>query len=684
MNSRVVLSLLAISLTLVGLHRIGAMDTHYNILSKQYQHSYIANDDGISNANISIHKDYIAMECEIDNLKGNRFCELDVLLSNDISQGLNLSTYKNLLIDVEYTPPNAEQKTLPLRVYLRNYNPAYSTQNDITSSKYNSVQFEPGVTSSLKKIPLKSLQVATWWIEQNKIGFENAQVDLSNVVKIELTTAHLTETGRYRIKLNQFILQGELLSEQTLLKILLLAWLLTTIFLINRQRRILKQVSNRDPLTKALNRRGLNSWLDKQFTKGNASKNIVMFYIDIDDFKKVNDSYGHIVGDKLLINFSLIIREQIDFYFEKYKPNTNILARLSGDEFALVFINLGDNQIIDIAQNLMSRFTKEICIDDIFLRVNVSIGIAKSSDVHTPSAVNLMESADAAMYYAKRNGKNQFKIYNLDISKTLTSRKNISASLRKAIHNNDFTLVFMPIYQNNQSRSITSIEVLIRCTSPSLEGIGPEQFIPIAEEFGLIKAIDLWVLESSFKLMQSHQELIKAHSLLFCINVSALELTNKSFPTHLEHLLLQYNIDASCVELEITETSLINVDDDCLSILNSLKALGVKLSLDDFGTGYTAFNQLINYPVDTIKIDRSFVEKISSNGHHDATMVDIILSIAKSYELDVIAEGVETLSQLDYLEKRGCGAFQGYYLSRPISWEDIKHKLGESPSNIVK
>ena len=446
-------------------------------------------------------------------------------------------------------------------------------------------------------------------------------------------------------------------------------------FLVNRQRRILKKVSNEDNLTHVLNRRGLNYWLNKYLTTNDNSKEVVMFYIDIDDFKKVNDSYGHFIGDKLLINFAYIIKEEVNLYFDKYKVNTNILARLSGDEFALVFIDLGENQIRELSNNLRSRFTKEISIDGVFLKVNASIGIAKSSSLQVPSAVNLMENADAAMYFAKNNGKNQFKIYDLTVSNELTMHKKISTSLSSALHNNEFKLVFMPIYKNIDSLPIISIEVLLRCTSQSLQDIGPEIFIPIAEEFGLIKAIDLWVLENTFKLINYNDEFIKHKNLLFCINISAMELINKDFPQQIKLLLSQYCIDASLIELEITETSLINVDEDSISILNQLKALGFKLSLDDFGTGYTAFNQLLNYPIDTIKIDKSFVDKISNDKSHDSIMVDIILGIAESYQLNVIAEGVATQHQFNYLENKGCNALQGYYLSEPISWEEIKNKL---------
>ncbi len=669
LNTRVVILLTLISFSLVGLHRTGVMNTYFNVLDTKHLHSYRTSDDGSSNSKLSLHQNFVEMECYIENLNYHRFCELDIMLTNNKTRGLNLSEYKNLIVGVEYITPDTSDNDLPIRIYFRNYNAQYSNLSDVTSSKYNSVQFEPNKQIESSKIPLSALQVSTWWIEQHKIDFNNAQVDLSNVTSVEFSTAYLSDVGTYKIRLNQFQLQGELISEANLLRALLILWLLSTIYLINHQRRILQKISNIDPLTQALNRRGLNAWMQKYFTDKASYSKVCMLYIDIDDFKTINDTYGHLIGDKLLQKFCQITQEEVNLYFEKYKKNTNVLARLSGDEFALVLVNVSDNQIIDIAECLLTRFTKEIFIDDIFLKINASIGIAKGEDIHTATPINLMEHADAAMYHSKNNGKNQFKIYGQDIENTIVLRKKISNALTHAINHNEFSLVFMPIYLNNLE--ISSVEVLLRSTSSKLKNIGPDQFIPIAEEYGLIKTIDLWVLEETFKLIAQHTELVNKHDLQFCINISSVELTNSAFPSQVEKLLARYQILANQIELEVTETSLINIDENCIDILNQLKTLGVNLSLDDFGTGYTAFNQLVSYPIDTIKIDRTFVGKINNTTESDSTMVDIILGIAQSYQLKVIAEGVETQYQCDYLRKKNCDGLQGYHLSKPIEWCDV-------------
>ena len=234
--------------------------------------------------------------------------------------------------------------------------------------------------------------------------------------------------------------------------------------------------------------------------------------------------------------------------------------------------------------------------------------------------------------------------------------------MRKAIENDQFNLLFMPIYTTGKL-DIHGAEVLIRCSAPELNGIGPDTFIPIAEEYGLIRDIDLWVIEKTFQYIHQHLDLLRVKNTLFCINISALELVNKTFPEQLQQLLLKYRINPNHIELELTETSLINVDEHSISLLHELKKLGVSLSLDDFGTGYTAFNQLLNYPVSCLKIDRSFVSNIDKN--KNAAIIDTIITLADSLNVVCIAEGVETELQRDYLLSKNCRYIQGYLYSKP-------------------
>jgi len=226
------------------------------------------------------------------------------------------------------------------------------------------------------------------------------------------------------------------------------------------------------------------------------------------------------------------------------------------------------------------------------------------------------------------------------------------------------------------------VEVLLRTNTQVLSEIGPEVFIPIAEEYNLIKNIDLWVIEATFKQISKEIALLRQHPLIFCINISAAELHNPDFVPHLIELLTLYKIEPSWIELELTETSLIDTDEMSINMLKNVNALGVKLTLDDFGTGYTAFSQLINYPVDNLKIDKSFIDNLNSSDDTQATMVKAIISIAKSYQLQTIGEGVEKQEQYEFLLEHGCDLIQGYLFAKPMAWSSFKEIL-TAPNNRV-
>lgn len=672
-NTKIVLVLLCISALSIVLHRVGAFKTYFDLLDARHGFSPVPNSltqiDATPNARVDYSDGLLRMDCTVVDLEFYRYCGVSIKLNEDPRQGFDFSQYRNILLDVEYIHPDSDQPLLyrPIQMLFRNYNAHYSTVDNNASLKYNSIQLVPTAELLQKPIPIESFQVSTWWINEYEIPYVDAQPDLTNVSLVEIETSGVTKVGRYQITVKKMVLQGNLFSEYNLIKALLLMWLLATLFMVNRQHQILKIMSNRDPLTKVMNRRGLSQWLGRHFEGGPRPCNVVMYYIDIDDFKKINDSYGHVVGDRLLCEFCSVIETEL------HKLNINevagdyLLARLSGDEFSLVFEGLDDEYIELIANKLLERFTDVILVGGLEIKINASVGISKASSETNSSAV-LMGNADAAMYHSKKSGKNQYKVFDKDVFEDIVFRKNIASALRESISCDLFSIVLMPIY-SSQGLAIRGGEVLIRCQEPSLRRVGPDVFIPIAEEYGLIRDIDAWVIEATFQKIDTNRELYGSRQLLFCINISALELVNRGFPQHLKRLLCKYKINPHWIELELTETSLIDVDEQSIQLLHEIRDLGVRLSLDDFGTGYTAFNQLLNYPVSCLKIDRSFVASLSDLPSSDSTMVDVILGIAESYELNVIAEGVESQAQLEYLQSRQCEYLQGYFLSKPIDWE---------------
>ena len=409
---------------------------------------------------------------------------------------------------------------------------------------------------------------------------------------------------------------------------------------------------------------------------GKEQYHIGLLYIDLDNFKRVNDNYGHEVGDQLLCIFSEQLKEAIRPTDVILNKNFNEVARLAGDEF-VVILNLLDESTdaAIVAERILNIFDGGIQVSNINHSVFASIGIAVfPEDATTPD--KLLHHADLAMYQAKSNGRNRFEFYTEGITQEIDELHRIEDSLKLALEENLLSLVYMPLF-DCQSIDIVGIEVLLRCQNLEVEGIGPERFIPIAEKTNLIKEIDLWVIENSMAAFIKLQSNYNFNG-KFCINISGVEIQNELFPGKVKALLEKYCVSPSFIEFEITETAFILGDDKSTAILNEIRGLGISLALDDFGTGYTAFSQLIHYPADCLKIDRSFVNGLFSEHEARHKMVSIIKNLAELYELRVVAEGVETKEQLDYLQNIGCDWVQGFFLSRPLKWHDLEKLLSDS------
>ncbi|WP_077339843.1 putative bifunctional diguanylate cyclase/phosphodiesterase [Pseudocolwellia agarivorans] len=443
---------------------------------------------------------------------------------------------------------------------------------------------------------------------------------------------------------------------------------------ITRHREALTLEANVDYLTGIYNRRNINSWLQQQLKNVDEHALLALYFIDIDDFKRVNDNYGHAIGDKLLVSISkklLSVTHAItdDFFILQGK-----VGRLAGDEFVVIISGIAlESEVRLFADKLLSEFKEPIVIDDVQLDTQVSIGVASTQDyLMTPDT--LLNYADIAMFEAKKQGKNRIGYFNQFIADKISHKNDVSQAIKDSLAQNLFYLNFMPIYDSTATQ-IVGAEALIRSHHPLLSSIGPEAYIRIAEEYGLVAEIDLFVIESCFQYMEKLIPELTLRPFLLAINISSLELKNEQLPSKIEALANQYHIPPSMIEFEITETSLVDHGYKSIKLLQRIKEMGYKLSLDDFGTGYTAFNQLQHFPVDTLKIDRSFIWAIDPNYNNEGLMIDVILSLAKLYKLNVIAEGVEEPYQLEYLKKLKCSQYQGYLLSKPLGWEAFKEEL---------
>lgn len=434
-------------------------------------------------------------------------------------------------------------------------------------------------------------------------------------------------------------------------------------------------LAHRDALTGLANRSVFRKILINSIAEAKHTSTIcALYFIDLDNFKHVNDTYGHHVGDKLLIEFSKQLSECFSKFanLNQHSIHTHV-ARIAGDEFAVALPNIEDTHIISvIAEEIVSICKDGIKVDGQRLDVHVSVGIAISPN-DAQDAETLMHHADVAMYQMKRGDKNGFHFYSEKLGEELMRHSHIEKAIKESLASESFYLAFMPIYACD-SLEVVGFETLLRSNHPLLKELGPDHFIPVAEHCGLIEDIDNWVIDKSLFHMQKLIVDMNFRGKI-AINFSSWELNNDQFGLRVQEKLQQYTIPPSQVELEITETCLVTNNARILQRLSELKKLGVSLALDDFGTGYTAFSQLQHYPIDCLKVDRSFVWAIDSETKSSRALVDVIIELASLYNLNVVAEGIETQEQLEYVTKLGCNEVQGYFLSKPVDWQGLLRLL---------
>jgi len=670
LNTKVIILLFLLSITTLIGYRIGLFDTSYKILDETKNMPKLLIESKGLNASFK-QSNGVAVRCKLETLEQYNFCGVAIALNGkETEYGIDLRGLDTIEVSISYSAPLNSDK---VKITFRNYNPLYSNSTDRGSLKFNSIAYNPNRHQSTIEIPFASLKVEKWWIEQYQTNFKDSQVDLSNVISMEIITDNMNDVGDYAIDIKSITLHGKLISESNLLKLMLIIWLVIIICLITLQRNKLKSLSITDSLTGLYNRQGIESWANKKIAT-RINHHMCLIYINLDDFKKINDIYGHKAGDHFLVCFSKLIQQYL-------KLDKNIIykcSRLSGDEFALVIIHK-NNQVKQYAEDLLQRLEAPILFKNHATYIHATLGISEHSD-QAKNFEALLTRAESAVHYAKKEGENSYQLFNDKVSQDIFFRKKIAEKIKNAIIHDHFHLNFMPIV-DAKSLKMKSVEVLLRTNSDQFQGIGPDVFIPIAEEYNLIKNIDLWVIETTFKLMQKEQTFIQDSPFIFSINISAMELHNPLFVPQFKGLLKQYKIDPSMIDLEITETSLIDTDKKSISTLEDIHALGINLTLDDFGTGYTAFSQLISYPVNCLKIDKSFIDNLISTDKTQATMVKAIIAIAKSYQLKTIAEGIEDKAQYKFLVDHGCDMIQGYLFAKPMHWHDLKKSM--EPQNTI-
>jgi diguanylate cyclase (GGDEF)-like protein/PAS domain S-box-containing protein len=422
-----------------------------------------------------------------------------------------------------------------------------------------------------------------------------------------------------------------------------------------------------DGLTDLPNRRFFNQELTNKLNEAKQKNQVLaMMYIDMDRFKYINDSLGHMMGDKVLSEVAnrlkLSVREE-DF-----------VARIGGDEFNIIMSDTNRETAIEIAENLLENFKRPLLIDNYELFITICIGIS-IFPYDGEETLALMKNADAALYRAKEQGKNKYKMYHSGMNIHSYKTFILQNDLRKAIEREELALVYQPRI-NIENGTIGSAEALLRWNHPSWGTIPPLEFIPLAEETGLIVEIGEWVLKTACQQIKTWQNQ-GLSSIRVAVNFSSQQFLQKDLCENIKRILNENDVSPSMLEIEITESTIMENELVITNTLKELKTMGVFISIDDFGTGYSSLNYLRRFPVNIIKIDKSFIQDLSNTYSDSRAITSTIISLAYGLNMSVIAEGVETEEQMNILREHHCNEIQGYLFSppvRPIEFEKFLKK----------
>ncbi|WKA55708.1 sensor domain-containing protein [Planococcus shixiaomingii] len=430
--------------------------------------------------------------------------------------------------------------------------------------------------------------------------------------------------------------------------------------------KIMEELIFFDSLTKLPNRKLFEDRLKQVFKQAEANENqAAVLFLDLDRFKYINDSLGHHLGDEFLKIVAQRLTENV--------RKTDTVGRFAGDEFAILLPNSEKHEAIALAKRLNKVLVEPFEVMGHSLSVSASIGVAFSGGAEE-NVDSLIKKADTAMYYTKKYGKNNFTVYSEELDLKTAYKLALEKELKSAVANQEFTLHYQPII-DLKTGALRAMEALIRWNHPELGQVPPDNFIPISEESGQIMAIGNWVLHTACAQNKTWQDL-GYPPFKMCVNISAIQLQHPNFVETVQTMLEETGLEAKWLEMEMTESVLMENTQTLKDSLINLKALGISISIDDFGTGYTSLSYLRQFSFDRVKIDRSFVDDISKD-LNGKTITSTIISLAHKLGMQVIAEGIEDELQLAFLIEEKCDEGQGYYFSRPLPADE--HDLCKLP-----
>jgi diguanylate cyclase (GGDEF)-like protein/PAS domain S-box-containing protein len=436
-----------------------------------------------------------------------------------------------------------------------------------------------------------------------------------------------------------------------------------------------------DPLTGLPNRLLFLDRVDRlmKHAKRHTDRTFAVLFLDLDAFKMINDSMGHLIGDQLLLGVAQRLEGclRASDTVARLGQETFTLARMGGDEFTVLLDDLKDPADAErAAERIMKGLSAPFVLGgkEVFTSASIGIALGNASYDHPEE---LMRDADTAMYRAKSLGKARYEVFSADMRASVMARLELETDLRRALERGEFRNFYQPIV-SLQSGEITAFEALLRWQHPKRGLLGPKEFIAVAEDTGLIRELGWWNLRQACSdISEWNAHLSDGRNLLVSVNLSMKQFMQPNLVENIGNLLKELNLSPQALKLEITESTVMEDPAAAVQMLQQMKALGIRLAIDDFGTGYSSLSYLHRFPLDTLKIDRSFISNLTSGGVNGLEIARTIMPLAKNLSLDVVAEGVETAEQVEVLKKLDCKYAQGFYFSKPVAREEVEALLTE-------
>jgi diguanylate cyclase (GGDEF)-like protein len=435
----------------------------------------------------------------------------------------------------------------------------------------------------------------------------------------------------------------------------------------------IRQMATHDNLTGLPNRALFNEELQHALARAERYRRpVALFFMDLDRFKNINDTLGHGFGDRVL--------QEAAKRFAGTVRESDILARLGGDEFVLLVEEFGETaNLVDVANKLLSAASQSVLIDGQEINLSASVGICAYPDDGN-DAKTLLANADVAMYRAKEEGRNRFRFYSAELNANTLERLSFETALRHALERGELRVHYQPKI-DMATHKLTGVEALLRWQHPERGLLLPEKFIALAEETGLIIPIGLWTLREVCTRAKAWQD-AGLQRIPVAVNLSALQFHQEQLATDLAEILKSTRLDPDILELEITESMVMQEPEQAVKLMESFRRMGVRITIDDFGTGYSSLGYLKRFPIDSLKVDKSFVRDLPHSSD-DVAITRAVIAMAHSLQMNVVAEGVEHRAQFDVLHAEGCDEFQGYLCRPPLPEEELMRFIREDGARLT-